>query len=156
MEEKKLDVLEELRLIVTAFNEAGIPFTLFGGWAVAAHGFVRYTDDIDVQLLRKDLDKAKQCLKIVGFIIDNGLIPLPSQGIEFYRMSKIVDSEVLVIDIQFLEEDSMIWKQREQMDWEGMTIWVMSIRDLIEMKKKSTRTKDRLDVEELERIEQEG
>lgn len=142
----------ELRAVAEALDKAGVPFSIIGGWAVAFHGHVRFTEDIDLQIDRADIDRIRPVLKQCGFLIDNGWIPLPSQGIEFYRMGKILDKEVLVIDLQPVEPTSKPWTDKRLFEWRGIKACVISLDDLIEMKSRSQRGKDRNDVEELERI----
>lgn len=142
----------ELKMVAEAFNKAGIPFSLIGGWAVAFHGHVRATVDFDIQILRGDMDRVKSVLKECGFFIDNGWIPLPSQDLEFYRMSKALGKDVLVIDLQPVDPDSKPWRDRMLFQWKDIRACIISLDDLIEMKRRSERGKDRVDVEELERI----
>ena len=51
-------LIEELRSLVEVFNNHKIKFALCGGLAVAAHGLVRATQDIDFLILEESLDAA--------------------------------------------------------------------------------------------------
>lgn len=39
---------EDVKLVARYFNEAGVEYALIGGYALAAHGIMRLTEDIDV------------------------------------------------------------------------------------------------------------
>ena len=43
-----MDLIDELEQITTAFNKAEIEFALCGGLAMAAHGLIRATEDMNV------------------------------------------------------------------------------------------------------------
>ena len=67
-------VRERLRRAAQALEQAGIPYAVVGGNAVAAwvgevdEAAVRNTQDVDVLLRRADLDRAKEALGGAGFI----------------------------------------------------------------------------------------
>ena len=152
MSEPSFDILQELAKLIEGLNEKRIEYAIIGGWAVAIYGYPRFTTDIDFMVRKEELEETKKVLKENGFFIDNGLIPLPSAGVEFYRMTKIVEGDFLVVDIQFLEEHDAVWRNRRWVDWSGGKVCVIDIRDLIEMKSKSERAKDKQDIEELKKI----
>jgi hypothetical protein len=58
---------EDGKLIARHFAEAGVDYALVGGYALAAHGFSRFTDDIDGGSIRlldvEGLLKTKQGLR---------------------------------------------------------------------------------------------
>lgn len=59
-------LIEELRLLVDSFNRNSIDFALCGGPAVAAHGLVRATQDIDFLIREETLDEAYGAAAEVG------------------------------------------------------------------------------------------
>ncbi len=157
MDEKyEIDLVAELELILSELNKRNVEYALCGGFAVAVHGFLRATTDIDFVILEKDLPAVKECLKESGFIFDNGFIPLPSKDVQFYRMAKIIGEEVLMVDILFTDAQSNLWKGREKLQWRSGEVWVLSKESLIWMKEGTGRTKDAMDIEELRRLEDEG
>ena len=62
-------LIEELRQLVAAFNERNVAFALCGGLAVAAHGLVRATQDIDFLIREESLDEAYKAAAEVGYDI---------------------------------------------------------------------------------------
>jgi hypothetical protein len=67
-------VKERLLRAAHALDQAGVPYAIVGGNAVAAwvssvdEAAVRNTQDVDVLLRRGDLEKAKVALEAIGFI----------------------------------------------------------------------------------------
>lgn len=67
-------VRERLRRAAQALEQAGVPYAVVGGNAVAAwvgevdEAAVRNTQDVDILLRRADLDRAKVALATVGFV----------------------------------------------------------------------------------------
>src|SRR5947209_12229948 len=67
-------VRDRLRRAVAALEQAGIPYAIIGGNAVAAwvsevdEAAVRNTQDVDILLRRADLERAKVALGQAGFV----------------------------------------------------------------------------------------
>jgi Uncharacterised nucleotidyltransferase len=67
-------VRDRLRRTVRALEEAGVPYAVAGGNAVAAwvsrvdEAAVRNTRDVDILLRRADLERAKDALEKAGFV----------------------------------------------------------------------------------------
>lgn len=67
-------VRERMRRAAAALEQAGIPYAIAGGNAVAAwvsevdEAAARNTQDVDVVLRRADLERAKQALAAAGFV----------------------------------------------------------------------------------------
>ncbi len=61
--------LSHLEQIFGALNEAQVRYLVVGGLAVIAHGFVRYTNDLDlvVQLNEPNVARAMEVLKGLGY-----------------------------------------------------------------------------------------
>jgi hypothetical protein len=67
-------VRERMHRAAFALQQAGIPYAVIGGNAVAAHvgrvdeSAVRNTQDVDILLKRTDLEAAKSALAMAGFV----------------------------------------------------------------------------------------
>src|SRR2546425_2707939 len=67
-------VKERLRRATKALDDAGVPYAVVGGNAVAEwvgrvdEGAVRNTRDVDILIRRTDLDAAKAALAAAGFV----------------------------------------------------------------------------------------
>ena len=62
-----LDLFEELRGLVRSLNTSGAGYALWGGLAVAVHGRVRATVDIDLLVPSEGLDDVKRVCRAAGF-----------------------------------------------------------------------------------------
>ena len=74
--------VDDIRTILRALNDADVHYLIVGGLAVVAHGYVRFTQDIDVviQLERENVLRAMNALTAIGYC---PLIPVdPAQFAE--------------------------------------------------------------------------
>ena len=144
-------IIEDLYRLTEAFAENGLEYAVCGGLAVAIHGRPRLTMDIDIVVAAPDIERAAKISASVGFDDVSGWVqvPLNKLGIRrLYRLNKILGSELLTLDL--LEADSStnsILVDRETFDVDGRMIQSLSRSALIDMKRESGRTKDKLDVE---------
>lgn len=153
---EQVDLYGELRNLIAEMESAGVGYALCGGLAVAVHGFVRATVDIDLIIRKSDLAKAKAAAQKAGFIFDSGVLPIPIGPFEVHRVAKVVGEDVLMVDFLINLKDKGFWKRREFREWEGGRLAVLRKDALIEMKGSSKRGKDRIDINELEGRPDEG
>jgi hypothetical protein len=61
--------LSSFEAIASALEEAGVRYLVAGGLAVAAHGHLRYTKDVDlvVQLIPDNIERAFTALNKLGY-----------------------------------------------------------------------------------------
>lgn len=100
-------LIEELRSLIEVFNNHDIEFALCGGLAVAAHGLVRATQDIDFLIREESLDKAFAAAAQVGFDIRGLDISFKEESVEIRRVSKIVGQDVISLDLLLVTH---MWK----------------------------------------------
>lgn len=62
------NVQEAARALATRLDEAGIPYVIAGAMALAAHGYLRVTDDVDVLLTRDGLAEFKRRFVGLGYV----------------------------------------------------------------------------------------
>lgn len=144
-------LIDELQLLVSAFNDAGIEYALCGGLAMAAHGFVRATLDIDFLIRPESLDDAYDVAGKNGFDIRGLDISFKVRAVEIRRVSKIVGEDVLSLDLLLVTphvED--IWETKEQIDFLDRKLTVVSRDGLIRMKALAGRPQDLADIQRLE------
>lgn len=63
------DVFTTLQTLTRRLEEAKIPYALVGGLALAAHGFVRMTQDVDILMTRQGLETFKQRFVGRGYVM---------------------------------------------------------------------------------------
>lgn len=61
-------VQEALKRIAKSLDELGIPYAVVGGMALYAHGFRRFTEDIDILVTRDSLNRIHQELEGRGYV----------------------------------------------------------------------------------------
>ena len=150
-----------LERICTALNEARVRYALVGGYAVALHGAPRGTIDIDVAL-RWNLDnltRAEEALNGAGLVSR-----IPVSAVDVYRFrNEYIENRNLVAwnfhnpDDPLEQVDIIIaydlnGKKTQPVNLPTGTVQVLSIDDLIDMKRSSGRPQDLEDVSALEKL----
>ena len=147
-------LLHELGELAAAFDDAGIDFALCGGLAMAAHGFVRATMDVDFLIREESLDEAYRVAGEKGFDIRGLDISFKERAVEIRRISKILGEDILSLDLLIVTpqvED--VWASRIQLDFMGHKLSVISREGLIKMKTLAGRPQDLVDIERLKNEE---
>ena len=146
-----------------------IRYLVIGGIAVNIHGYSRATGDLDIMLsLEKDnLEKLIELLKTLDFI---PRIPVKieelkdPEKVKTWKKEKNLkvfsvynpDNELEHIDIMvenYIDFGSA-YNNREVVTAKGIEISVISIDDLIELKKIAGRKRDEMDIEALKKIKE--
>jgi len=147
--------------ITQAFQQANIPYALVGGYAVALHGAVRGTIDVDI-IISLDKTHFEQTEKLV---LDLGLQPkLPIHAAELFEHREQYIQERNLIAWSFVNPDKpsecldiiitedLKHKHIEDKILHNQCIQVLSIDDLIAMKKVSGRVQDLEDIKALQAL----
>ncbi|MGB7156964.1 MAG: nucleotidyltransferase family protein [Tepidisphaeraceae bacterium] len=66
--EEKNAVHDTLRRITRRLNELQIPYAVVGGMAMFAHGFRRFTEDVDLLVTRESMDEILEKLEGLGYV----------------------------------------------------------------------------------------
>ncbi len=61
-------VFETLRRLASKLEDIGVPYTVAGGMALNFHGFVRFTDDLDLVVTRDGLTTIQSKLSGLGYL----------------------------------------------------------------------------------------
>jgi hypothetical protein len=144
-------IFDELKQIVASFNSHNIEFALCGGLAVSAHGLVRATQDIDFLIREGSLDAAYKAAASAGYDIRGLDISFKERAVQIRRVSKVVGEDVISLDLLLVTPDlEHVWAGREQIGFEGLSLFVVSRDGLIDMKRQAGRPQDLADIERLE------
>ncbi|HQZ97441.1 MAG TPA: hypothetical protein PLP21_14060 [Pyrinomonadaceae bacterium] len=143
-------LLEEFIGIVNALNEQKIDYAVCGGWAMAIHGFLRATTDIDILILAEDLERVKTTAIELGFDIEG--LPLNFDGGKtlIRRISKIDAETKTLITLDMIlatEVYEKAWTGRRLVKWNNGEYRVVDTEGMIEMKERARRPKDLIDLE---------
>lgn len=142
---------QDFRDLLAEFNAHRVEFLLVGAHALAAHGHVRATEDLDVWI-RPDERNAKRviaALRAFGTPLhDLTEKDLATPGLVFQIGVAPIRIDVLTaIDgVEFAEA----WAARYSTQFADQPVHVLSIADLIKNKRAAGRTQDLADVERLE------
>jgi hypothetical protein len=136
---------------LSEFNARGVEFIVVGAYALAAHGRVRATGDLDVWV-RPSAANAKLVIEALAAfgapLHDLTAQDLTQPGVVFQIGVAPLRIDVLTsIDGVTFEE---AWTERLSTSFAGQTVPVLSTRHLIRNKRAVGRTQDLADVEWLE------
>jgi hypothetical protein len=145
-------VRDRLRRAVQALEQAGIPYAVAGGNAVAAwvsevdEAAVRNTQDVDILLRRQDLDSAKKALTEAGFQFRH------SSGIDMFldgAGAKARDAVHIVFAGEKVRKEYVAAAPDVAESKSTLTARVLSLEALVRMKLTSFRDKDRMHLRDL-------
>ncbi len=144
--------------VVTALRQARVRFGIAGGYAVALHGVVRGTLDLDLVLAlsRENFTAAESALKRMGL---QPRLPLKAEEVFDFREEYIRNRNLIawsfvnsadpteMVDIIITEDLSAI--QVDMLPLGRLRLPVVAVDDLIRMKEKSGRPQDLEDIRAL-------
>ena len=160
--------LASFEVIVQALNEAKVRYLIVGGIAVNAHGFLRFTKDVDlvIQLSQANIEAALRALESIGYFPAQ---PVSAQQFAdpAVRESWRKDKQMLVLkmwsdshretplDIFVYEPfdfDAEYQLAYSESDPDTANARFVSIPTLIAMKTEAGRPQDLIDIEKLRQI----
>jgi hypothetical protein len=144
--------------LTEAFKKANLKYAVVGGYALALHGLVRATIDVDfvLSLNLKDFETAENVLKVLGL---QSRLPVRAQDIIKMREEYIKNRNLLAwsfvdykdparqVDILINKDLSDITVKKISVG--GQKISVASLEDLLEMKLAAGRPQDLVDVQNI-------
>lgn len=155
-----------IEAIVTALNRAGVRYLVVGGVAVAAHGFLRFTADIDI-VLDPDTEAMRRAVGALSGLGYRPRAPVDFVDLADPRMRRAWVAEKgltvfslfsrehpatevdLFVEVPFDFERAYADAARFEVA-PGVTATFVGRSDLIEMKRRSGRPEDLADLEGLQ------
>jgi len=147
------DLYEELRKVISAFDENQIDYALCGGLAMAVYDHPRATIDIDMLIPSEAFESIPDIARQLGYSIRGLDMSFANGAIEIRRVSKIHPTTGHVLSLDLLLVTSAIrdvWESRVEADMEGSKLSVVSRRGLIALKKLRRSGRDLDDIAALE------
>jgi len=150
-----------LKRLCKKLSDRKVAYALVGGYAVALHGAVRGTVDIDfvIQWNQDNLNSAEEVLEELGLI---SRLPLNAAEVfsyrdeyinnrnliawNFYNPSNMAEQVDIIIDFNLSKQSIVTMVVGED------KVNVISIEQLIKMKQKAGRPQDLADIEALEKL----
>ncbi len=151
-----------LERVCAALREAGAEYAVAGGHAVALHGAVRGTIDVDVVLrwTRSTLMNAEAALNAMGLV---SRLPLTASEIYEFRDEYTKRRNLIAWNfhnprnpleqVDILITQDLAQASATEMELPSGPVRVLAIADLIAMKRRSARTQDAEDIRALERLQ---
>lgn len=142
---------DDMKELLRLFHTADVSCAICGGFAVAHHGFVRMTLDLDL-LIDPSPENAQNVFRALvrfGFG-DAGISPA-----DFTRSDAAITlgeqpNQVDLLTRMSSASTADILKRSEPAELDGIPVRVVCRADLLQAKREANRPKDRLDLEELE------
>jgi hypothetical protein len=150
-----------LNRVGAALEAAKVRYALVGGYAVALHGAVRGTVDVDVILAwdRRTLRAAEQALQGLGLV---SRLPIIADEVfrfrdEYIRNRNLIawnfyNPKDLTEQLDVVISTDLKGKKVQAIATADGTLRVLSRKDLIAMKRASGRPQDLADIEALEKL----
>src|SRR5437867_7529089 len=134
--------------VATALDQSRVPYALVGGYAVALHGAVRGTVDVDlvIRLREADFRRTEKALNTLGL---QSRLPVTASEVFRYREEYVRNRDLTawsfinpalpseIVDVILTEDLARMRVKRVKVM--GRTVRVASIEDLVRMKRASGR-----------------
>jgi len=152
--------------ILRAFQKQKVKYVIVGGIAVNLLGSMRSTADLDilVEMSDNNLEKIVKILKSRGYRVKQPVDPMRivdrktredwiknkhMKAFNFYKKDELKEVDIIIESPVSFEEAR---KSIIRIKVDDLTLPVISINNLIKMKRKTGRAIDKLDIEELKKI----
>lgn len=143
---------QNFKEFIQSLNANGVKYLVVGGFAVAYHGYPRYTKDIDfwIWVSPENASRMLQAIRNFGF----GTLGLteedflnPANVIQIGQEPNRID---LILDLEGMDFEKC-FQLRQEVVFEGTPINFIDLDNLIKSKRLAGRRKDLLDVDELKK-----
>ncbi len=150
-----------IKKVIKSLDQHRVQYTLVGGYAVALHGAVRGTVNIDfvIALNQRSYSQTEKALNSIGLI---SRLPVSADDVYNFREEYIKNRNLIAWSFNNPDDpleivDIIITEDKKQIKsitkiFNGTKIKIAAIDDLIKMKKKSGRNQDIEDIKALEKL----
>ena len=140
----------DFREFLSLLHTHRVNYLLVGGYAVAAHGYPRFTGDMDVWI-QTNTENGENVFKVCrefGFDVPNLRVELFTDPKQMTRMGHPPLRIEILNSVSGLSFEAA-WENRIECDWDGVPVTLISLCDLRTNKLASGRLKDLADLENL-------
>ncbi|HMD68250.1 MAG TPA: DUF6036 family nucleotidyltransferase [Chitinivibrionales bacterium] len=148
-----MNIHEDFEEFLKLLNKRNVDFIIVGGYAVAFHGYVRTTKDLDILFRNtpQNIRNLRSALNHFGFPDDS------LEDVAFSEQGKIIRMGVSPVMIELINAISGVsfekaWENRIRGSYGKVTAFYLSKPDLLKNKKASGRPQDIADIEELKNV----
>jgi Uncharacterised nucleotidyltransferase len=144
------DLAAEFEGVLAKLAEHGIEYAVCGGMAMALHGYLRATVDIDLLIRPEDEERIYAAVEPFGYIFRANPMRFDKGAMEIRRVTKLVEGDPLMLDLLLVTEQSEhVWQGRWKVTWRGKPVSVVSPEGLIALKLSRSSLQDLADIERL-------
>lgn len=144
---------QDFKDLFAEFNAHGVEFLVVGAHALAAHGYVRATKDLDVWVKPDDENAARIISALATFGAPTHTVTerdFAAPGITFQIGVEPVRIDIITaVDGLTFEQ---AWPNRVLSEYGGEPVFVVSRDDLVRNKRAAGRPQDLVDIATLERL----
>jgi hypothetical protein len=147
---KRMDIQPDFKAFIVLLNQHQVAYLVVGGFAVAQHGYPRFTADIDFWV-KPDSENANRVVTALG---DFGFAGPDISAEDFIKPNHVVQLGYppnridLLTGVTGLEFDEC-WQSRQTIEFEGVAMHFLGLEHLKLNKRLVARKKDELDLENL-------
>ncbi len=152
-----MNILPDFEELFRLLEDHHVDYMIVGGYAVAYHGYPRFTKDIDVffRLTGENAERLRLALTAFGFRDEE--LPLDA----FMTPGNVLTFGVVPVRVDLLNEiDGISYEEARpnavRASYGGVEVTFIGLDDLIRNKKATPRARDKGDVEELTQQEDGG
>ena len=142
--------------MIEALRAPGLDYALCGGFALAAYGIVRATEDINLMVEESDLERLRDIVQPMGFWLQAQPLVFKDGQIRIFRLVKTepASPDFLILDaLTVTPATKPAWESRRSVETEFGQVSVISPRGLIELKTLRGSGQDLDDIEKLRKYE---
>ncbi|MEI6816410.1 MAG: hypothetical protein WCL14_07345 [Bacteroidota bacterium] len=147
-------ISEPFKEFIDLLNKHNVEYLIVGGYAVGFYGYPRYTGDLDIWIKISD-ENAERMMKVILefpapknlFKKDDFLNEQPLAGGFFGKEPFRIDILNSIDGVRFDD----CFPHAQKVDFEGTEMSFIQYSDLKKNKLSTGRTKDKLDIEEIEK-----
>jgi predicted nucleotidyltransferase len=142
---------QDFKEFIQSLNDNGVRYLVVGGYAVALHGYPRYTKDMDiwVEMTSENASKILKALDQFGFgslDVKASDFTLPDQTLQLGYPPRRIDILTTIPGIEFPE----CYPSRTTVELDGVSVNFIDLENLKKNKKATGRHQDMADLENLE------
>ena len=145
-----MNIQQDFEELLRLLEEYQVEYLIVGGYAVAFHGYPRFTKDIDIyySISKKNIAKLRKALSKFGFALKD----LPA-GI-FLTKGNIITFGIEPVRVDIINEIAGVkfkdaWKKKVRGRYGKVEVNFIGKRDLIKNKRLAPRPHDKADAEKI-------
>ncbi len=145
-----MNIHKDFEEFLQLLNDEMVEYVIVGGYAVAFHGYVRATQDIDLFFRNSE----KNILRIQKALLSFGISTTSEQLLEFKDPGSILRMGLPPVKIEMINSISglsfnEVWENRNSGHYGTVPVNFISFEHLLKNKRESGRPKDIADIDEL-------